>query len=765
MKRLNRILFLLVLFFCPAGLSAQQPGTKNNKSIQQQVNKYFSLAKAYGYIHYFYPGDAAAAIDWDKFAYYCAKTLGEDLSPDYGVRLNSLFKTIAPEIRIQKAATLNTGNTNRPASGQLSQPVYWQHLGDGKGSIGYPYKSMRVNRPARILPESPDDFGWLRKKLPAEEYSGKELRFSIAIQADPLYNGFSNLVVSILPQKGNRLIFSTEGQPIATGKWSRHSVIVKVPDSVKTITLGLRSATLTGTIQYDNLVIEVKEAAEWKVISKIDFDEMREEDLAATWQATGPNNVIYLKKEGNNQWVNFSRAQGVLKESSPLFDQAPKPNEWMVKDIGHGLSLSFPMLLYSDQMRSAGTDYTELKLAMAALPADDYAAGNVYTRIANVMILWNKIQHFHPGNPMSQAQWEKQLRNALLRSLSDSSLEEHRKTLTQMIAPLNDSHMVLYYSVITRTDFLLPIEWEQIAGKIIVTEVFDSTLPILPGDRITHIDGRPAKNYWKEMETSVTGATASRKQYRARAESVRGIKGSSIRIKTAKNNEELVLERTLSEADINTLRKKKQQREQYQQLEPGIVYVNLSQISWTDLQARLTELAAANGIIFDLRGYPNWQTHRIVSHFIHEPIHQMKSEIPEIVYPDKENMKFSSSGYSDTLFPRSPYISGAKVFLTNGSAISYSEDFLNLVSYYKLADIVGEQTAGTTGTVNMCYLFGGISVPWTGMQVFRQDGKLFNGMGVIPTHPVKKTINAVVENRDEYLEQALKIIRRHQQRP
>ena len=37
---------------------------------EQQINNPKTFAKLFGYVRYFYPGDEASGIDWDKFAIY-----------------------------------------------------------------------------------------------------------------------------------------------------------------------------------------------------------------------------------------------------------------------------------------------------------------------------------------------------------------------------------------------------------------------------------------------------------------------------------------------------------------------------------------------------------------------------------------------------------------------------------------------------------------------------------------------------------------------
>jgi C-terminal processing protease CtpA/Prc len=721
------------------------------------VEKYFSFAKAYGYIKYFYPGDDAATIDWDKFAFYGASYLGNSSTEKVKNNIESLFFTMAPDIKIHlkdKPPAVPTSSVQPDA-----KTVYWQHLGDGKGSIGYPYKSMRVNRPARVLPESTNDFATIRMNLPVEQFLGKEIRLNGKILADPVYTGDPSLIILIKEKGKDTKRVSSQGQRISSETWLPHSITAKIPDSAEQVTLIAQSITLSGSIKFDDLSWAVKEGNEWQVKELVDFNTMDSAALNRQWKKFAPSQDIELGGNKDEQWVDFSRAKGQVKQVDPLFAATLPKNEWLTKSIGSGLSVTFPLVIHAGTPAnfpgSAGVGYKELISKMDAIPFNNFKAENIYCRLANVIILWNKIQHFHPDNPMTTLQWENQLRKAISQSLLDKTLEDHRNTLTQMIAPVNDSHMTLYYSEIVMEEFYLPLQWEKIENKIVITNVFDPALPFSPGDIVTHINGMAVEKYWQQMNNLVVGATASRKESKIMDESLKGRKGSMVYIKTVNSDREIVLERKLTEFEFKNLVKAKKKFTQYQQVKPGVIYVDLREISWKDLQSHLSELSVAKGIIFDLRGYPTWQTHNIVSHFIHKPVSQMKYGMPVILYPDRMKMEFLYDTVN-VLEPQQPYIQAHKVFLTDGKAISYAEDFLNLISYYKLADVAGQPTAATTGNVNMCYLFGGLSTPWTGMRILRQDGISFNGKGILPDRYIKKSIRGVKEGRDDYVEYVLK---------
>jgi C-terminal processing protease CtpA/Prc len=75
-----------------------------------------------------------------------------------------------------------------------------------------------------------------------------------------------------------------------------------------------------------------------------------------------------------------------------------------------------------------------------------------------------------------------------------------------------------------------------------------------------------------------------------------------------------------------------------------------------------------------------------------------------------------------------------------------------------VAPIVGGPTAGSNGGVNIYVLPGGYRVSYTGQVTIRLDGTRFHGVGVLPTVPVRRTLRAVIEGRDEVLAKAVELV-------
>jgi C-terminal processing protease CtpA/Prc len=134
--------------------------------------------------------------------------------------------------------------------------------------------------------------------------------------------------------------------------------------------------------------------------------------------------------------------------------------------------------------------------------------------------------------------------------------------------------------------------------------------------------------------------------------------------------------------------------------------------------------------------------------------------VPIITRPDHLNIVDYDTGGRWDVKPIAPRLKAKLAFLTDGRAISYAESYMGIIEAYRLAEIVGEPTAGTNGNVNPFTLPGSYTIVWTGMKVLKHDGSQHHGIGIKPTVPVARTIKGVREKRDEQLERAIEVVSR-----
>jgi C-terminal processing protease CtpA/Prc len=272
------------------------------------------------------------------------------------------------------------------------------------------------------------------------------------------------------------------------------------------------------------------------------------------------------------------------------------------------------------------------------------------------------------------------------------------------------------------------------------------------GDVIDRLDGLPARDVLEERARTFSGSPQWRR-WRALTSFDFGERGSVAVLTIRRGDRRL---------DITVPRDALQRPSEHrpgdvEEIEPGIFYVNLDRAEIEELEARAEEIAETEGVIFDLRGYPNGN-HMALTHLSNEPLQSAFWRVPQIIYPDHDGEpRFAESRWN--LPPSEPRFGGEIVFLTDGRAISYAESVMGIVEHYRLGEIVGQTTAGANGNVNPFNLPGGWRISWTGMRVVKHDGSQHHMIGIQPTIPMERTLRGVREGRDELLERALAVIR------
>jgi hypothetical protein len=165
------------------------------------------------------------------------------------------------------------------------------------------------------------------------------------------------------------------------------------------------------------------------------------------------------------------------------------------------------------------------------------------------------------------------------------------------------------------------------------------------------------------------------------------------------------------------------------------------------------KLVNAKGIILS----PFFDAIKLIPHIIKEPAWSTDFRIPVFTWPDRENIYYHQTHWM--ISPQEPFIDVPLVFIVEPQTVSYGETFLDIIDHYKLGKLVGDTTAGTNGNVNYISLMGGYSIMWTGMKVLKYDGSRLHLIGFEPDYPVERTIQAIKDGRDEYLEKAIEIIK------
>lgn len=749
------VIGLVLVTFLPFGAKCR--GGRQGPAAPD-VENLRTLAKLYGYVKYFHPSDEAAGIDWDALAILAAGKVKDAEDPEaLKAALTEVFRPIAPSMRLYAegdAPPDATPKTYTPE--EASKLASWQHVGAGSASGGSLYVSIRVNRPYE-----PDGRATLGAYgIDVAKHAGKTVRMRAWVKAvgrSP--RSQAQLWLRVDRPSGVGFFDNMSDRPIRADEWTEYTVEGPLAEDAQRIGFGAL-ASGRGEFLYDDFRISVVDAEGREEALPVPNGGFEVEGKAGpgavlpSWGAQVQGMEFRVREDSAHEGRQaFEFSTKVQPAAPPLFEKRAPAGGIIDKEIGRGLRARIPLTLECDEAGTLPRAETGdgglewLKADLDALSGAARSAADESVRLGDVVIAWNVFQHFYPYFDVVEVDWDAALTRALERALADRTEEEFLRTLNWLVARLDDGHGRVRHPLMNKRGYP-PFRVEWIEGRAVVVAAKDESFR--PGDVVVAIDGKKSAEIVREAEEEISGSPQW-KRFRSttRAEFGVGQAGTKGRAKLRRGKEtiEVPFERSATGTMHET-----QVRQPIDTLEDGVFYVDLSRASWDDIKARIEDLAAAPGVVFDLRGYPNGN-HYVLSHLLREAdTSSAWMKVPLLVLPDREGWTFREMGWN--LPTAEPRIRGRVAFITDGRAISYAESFMSFVEHYKLGEIVGAPTAGANGNVNPFTLPGGYSVTWTGMRVVKHDGSRHHTVGILPTIPCERTIAGVAAGRDELLEKA-----------
>lgn len=447
----------------------------------------------------------------------------------------------------------------------------------------------------------------------------------------------------------------------------------------------------------------------------------------------------------------YSKVRVGAERRGRRFSEVPARTASAQREIVPGLFVRVPVTLHRDeaQAAAAGAKARGLDAAIGRAAISSKGFSDPDVRRGAVIEIWNVLRHFYPYQDEVAVDWDGELRKALA-AVDDADLPQAVTALQRLVHALKDGHGEVGH-VRSRQQLSLPFALSLVQGRAVVAATADPSR-FSVGDVVLSIDGEDAVERIKKSAALLSGSPQWR-QFKASAWlAPRGPRNAEARIELVRDGQR------------QTVRTAYVQEEPVERPRPppihvypdGTWYVDLTRAQWDAIEPKLLEIAAAPGVVFDMRGYPT-DTHRIIDHLIDAQEHALWMHVPAIVEPGGRVTAWKALGWHRR--PAEPHIEGEVVFLTGPGAISYGESVVAYVEAHRLGTRVGASTAGANGDIVRVDAAGGFFVIFTGMRVTRHDGTSFHCVGLAPDLPVLPTLAGLASGRDEVLEVGLEVVR------
>jgi len=283
------------------------------------------------------------------------------------------------------------------------------------------------------------------------------------------------------------------------------------------------------------------------------------------------------------------------------------------------------LALYSKDGHTLGDDPAVARRSQAGPSTATPSGFDVVAGIADVIVVWNVLEHFWPYWNVFSADWTAELDATLADALDDRSVDDHMTTLQRLSAVAPDGHATTTCPGERRHAYP-PFAVDVIEGQVVVTATADKA--VARGDVIVSVGGRPAIDQLTADAALASGSPQWR-LVRARQQFGAGPVGSTLPLRLRRGGADL---------DVTVVRgdsiSAQYARPSIDRLDDGVYYIDLARATMTEINAVMDRLATAPGVVFDLRGYPN-TNHQVLSHLLTRPDDSNTwMAIPHVIRPD-----------------------------------------------------------------------------------------------------------------------------------
>jgi len=381
-------------------------------------------------------------------------------------------------------------------------------------------------------------------------------------------------------------------------------------------------------------------------------------------------------------------------------------------------------------------------------------------RLLALFRLWNIIEYWFPYRDLLDEDWPTVLREFVPRLVEADDGDAYRLELMAFIARIGDTHANLWSDLQVRPPrgtCRWPAALRFIEGRPTVVaftdEVQARAAGLQVGDVIDKIDGERIDGLIEEWLPYYAASNRST-QLRDLARTLP--RGECGEVPVTIDRRGRSRRRTLTYLANTTQEPPYHDRpgDTLQLLSPDVAYLKLSTIRIANVDGYLEQIADTDGLVIDLRNYPN----EFVVFALGERLVPELTQFARFTEMELANPGAWLWGPRVWLGSREPRYGGRIAILVDEITQSQAEYTTMAFRTAPGAVVVGSTTAGADGNVSTIPLPGGLQSLISGLGVFYPDQTPTQRVGILPDVYVEPTRQGIIDGRDEVLEEALRQI-------
>ena len=378
-------------------------------------------------------------------------------------------------------------------------------------------------------------------------------------------------------------------------------------------------------------------------------------------------------------------------------------------------------------------------------------------RLLILFYYWNIINYFHADKGMMDQDWDSTLFQFIPLIREDQNETEFQLDFLKLVTYLNDSHGFTISTIMREyfgTHFAF-IKTGWIENQTVITKLDPAVSGIAVGDIVKKINGLDANLLRDSLAQYTQASNSNILQWNIDNHILAGPFGSLLTLEL-EDSTGMIYSKSLKRKYSNDMYNEWVNVSSYPawEITPcGYGYVNMGNITYSQVPQMYDELKDLPAIIFDVRNYPPDIIFDLIPLLFPGPFTWALLTKPDPSYPgwyNWTNNREQSGFFSNP----SPY-QGKVIILASARTISSAEYTIMALQQHPNAFTIGNQTGGADGDVSNIALPGIYRTNWTSLGIFYPDTTTAQRVGVRIDSIVTPTIEGIRKGKDEVLEAAL----------
>lgn len=723
--KIGNYLFLSKLFLCILFILTSCTRKDNIESITH-------FANIYGAVRWFSPSDECKKIDWNNFAKYgVEKTSKAQNLEELEKILLELYTPIVPHFDI-----VSDTLSNNSANNIVGVPIRWEHYGVDLGEGSNYYSSIRSNRNNTSTNLSRYPFV---AHVPITLENIDSLSFNFDIKAESTDQDFNAYITFQGYESGigYEHLFRNGSHKACnlSTQWINNNITTDFNSKYHKVFIGFFT-TGKGVLDIRDIkVYAYSKDSETKI--QIPFN----------------NDMFRVYSQLYN--VNITDSEISISQKEKLFNYKDN-REFYYYKLSDNKYVRIPVILFGDKNNTFPILDTNNVQALID-KINHFECDKKEEQIADIVVAWNVIKYFYPYLQELNLAWDKELVNAILHVYNEKNIGD--KALKRMLAKIKDAHVYCYNPSETSnylSNYILPFSIDKINDSIRVVETFNFSNEVKRGDVVLSFNNEDILKNYNDAASLISGSEQHiRNVIKSQSLITTYNEEQVVDIELIRDGRKMLVQETTIPA-LDYYSKSNTKLLSYNKSEwksDSLCYINPANTDLSQINHLLLQDNNKAKIVFDIRNQPKFLIRFLLpiisDHLMYKST--PNTYVPKLVYPGVNDIEAKSkcmikNNNAEVEDPKTyKYF-----FLIGNQCISSQEEFLDYVKHYKLAYLIGENTAGVCGRINEMMLPSGLHVIFTGekyQSLSGEDGYYFIN-GITP----HKTIDEDTDYMDLILE-------------